>query len=102
MPRLCSGLTGEQKCFQGKLQLFPHPSPLLNDAIVSGMLEKLHSQDDNMELGTTGQGPSELARLWLPPSGAVAVQRVHTAWLSTLNSFSCAEASLLSILTMLG
>ena len=55
-----------------------------------------------MELGTTGQGPSELARLWLPPSGAVAVQHVHTAWLSTLNSFSCAEASLLSILTMLG
>lgn len=66
MPKLRSGLTGEQKCFQGKLRLFPHPSPLLNDAIISGMLEKLHSQDDNMELGTTGQGPSELARLASP------------------------------------
>lgn len=65
VPRLCSGLTGEQKRFQGELQLFPHLSLLLNDAIVSGMLEKLYSQD-NMELGTAGQGPSELARLASP------------------------------------
>ena len=56
----------------------PHPSPLLNDAIVSGMLEKFHSQDDNMELGTTGQAPSELARLASPMKVQLRAARAHS------------------------